>query len=294
MRQSFHFLILLMLAAGPLAAQQESPSAPRLTTDKYKLDSTDETYRHIRDSAPFPWKVPGRRELGGELDVELKMEGFAYESVLKHAAQFSHSELEGQARRDVLFRNLIDNGRTSYKLDLIRLEGRLRRLTRIDPEPEWKLHNIEAIFEAWIFPPNETTPVCFLCTELPQGLAPQKDLTRDLLDKPVAVTGYYFKLMLYEQRAIDPKQPTKHVLWPAPVLIGRSMTLLPDGALEDGGQAWRSTFVPVAVGGFTLIALILVVLSWRYRRGDRLVRERLRNARNRNPFDGVEGAEGLQ
>ncbi len=283
-------LFLFAITLAPLAAQEVSPSANRKApppstdpADKYRIDGSEEWYLSIKDNALFPWKVK-ERELGK--DADLYSEEFAYESALIHAAQFTHAELEAAARRDVSFGSLIDNERLSYKLELVHFEGRLRRLQRVEVTPRLKLQNVEAVYEAWVFPVGEATPMCVFISELPAGLEPQKDL-KEHLDRPVAVTGYYFKLVRYEQQGFDRSKPGKHKIWAAPVIIGRSLTLLSESDIVDAGMAWRMRFVPIAIGGFTLLALCLVYASWRYRRGDREEAERMRERRNQNPFENV-------
>jgi hypothetical protein len=278
-------LLLLMLIAPSLAAQEVSPSGepkPVILTgpDKYKIDTSAECFQRIRDNAPFVWKVNGPKEL------DLYMEERAYEEVLLHAAKFSAEELDAHARRDVQFQSLIDTERLSFKLQLIRLEGRLQRLQRVEVNQSLKEQGIEAVYEAWIFPFGESTPVCAFVTQLPTGLAPQKDL-KETINRPVAVAGYYFKLVQYEQQRFDRNNPGKHKISGAPVLIGRSLTLLPADAGYDASSTWQSAFVPLIVAGFTGVGVILVFLSWRYRREDRAILEQSQRTRNQNPFEAV-------
>jgi hypothetical protein len=285
----WRFLILFALLASPLAAQETSPGGerkeppPPTGPDRLKIDGNAEKFRRIRDNAPFPWKM--KSELGD--DTDQRLEELAYDEVLIHAARFTGEDLDEAARRDVPFQSLVDSERLSYRLELMRFEGRLRRLQRVEVSKQLKQEGIEAVYEAWVFPVGEGTPICAILTQLPPGLSPQKDLQKDALNRPVAVAGYYFKLLQYEQQGFDRGNPGRHKVWAAPVLIGRSLTLLPDDALVDGGLAWRTTFLPFIIGGFTLLALALVFLSWRYRRGDRAILERALQKRNQNPFENV-------
>lgn len=275
-------LLLLLTACATACAQQESPSKaqPAAAPDSYAIDPSAEWYQHIRDNAPFPWMVKGRRELGG--DHPARMEEFAYESVLVHAARFRHDDLLAHARRDVPFDNLVGNGRGTFKLQLIAFEGRLKRLLRVEVPNELKLQNVEQVYEAWVFPNGQTNPLCVLVSELPPGLEPMRDLQNEEWNIPVVVAGYFFKLAIYEQQALDPMNPGQHRLSAAPVLIGRSITLLPD---DSPVGAWRTTFMPVVIAVFTLVALILVFLGWRYRRDDRQIEEQNRRMREQNPFE---------
>lgn len=281
-------LLLPLLFALPLAAQETSPSAtkkdesaPTNPADKYKVDGTAEKYRKIRDAEVMPWRVT-TRELGQ--DTDLFLEELAYEDLLLHAAKFTHEELEAHARRDIPFGSLIGGERASFRLELVRFEGRLRRLLRVDVQESMKLQGIEAVYEAWVFPTQQSDPLCFFFTQLPPGLTPMKDVMKEELNRPVAITGYYFKLAKYEQMAFDRSQPGKHKEWMAPALIGRSITLLPEDSLQDAGVTWRMTFLPIIIGGVTAMALTLVYLSWRYRRGDRAILGQ-RDGRNQNPFE---------
>lgn len=212
------------------------------------------------------------------------MEEFAYEDALIHAAKFTQMELDEHARRDVLFASLCANP-GNYRLELLRFEGFLRRLTRERVSEHMTKQGVNAVYEAWIMPVGEGTPLCVLFTELPPGLEPQKDVLKDRLDHPVAATGYFFKLLKYEQMGLDRNNPGKHKVWAAPVLIGKSLTVLKVEDLADESHSWRMTFLPVIVGGLTALALSIVYLSWRYRRGDRAILEQAREKRNLNPFE---------
>ncbi|CAN5541982.1 hypothetical protein BH11PLA2_BH11PLA2_28120 [soil metagenome] len=283
--------LLLILFALPVMAQEESPSAVKppavLKDNKYKLDPSVEPFRSIRDNAPFPWMLK-TKENNPENLHEYRMEENAYDDVLRHAAQFTNADLEQNARRDVTFQDLLLPGRLSYKLDLIYFEGRLRRLRKVDVTQSLKDAGIEAVYEAWIFPKDETTPMCVILTQLPPGVEPQKDLSKDPPNVWVGVAGFSFKLLQYEQQKLDRGTVGKHALWVAPVLIGKSLTVIPEPEVNDGGMAWRTTFAPFVVFGFATVALSLLYLAWRFRRGDQLVKDATSGIRNKNPFEDVQ------
>lgn len=283
MRLGARSLVWILLAAGPVAAQPSAadPKPPPNPADKYKLDAAADRFVGIRDNTPFPWLVK-TRELGEAVDLD--METYAFEDVLIHAAQFTPEELEQQARRDVAFGTLLGPHRREYRCELLRFEGRLLRLQKAPVRPHLKLQGVEEIFEGWVFPFGEGDPLCVFVTQLPPGLSPQKDI-RQPMNVPVAVTGYFFKLVRYEQMAFDRNNPGKHRVWAAPVLIGRSLTLLPHDP-DAGGLAWP-WLMPLMAVGFSLVGVVIALLAWRYRREDRAWREQLQEKRNQNPFESV-------
>ena len=126
--------------------------------------------------------------------------------------------------------------------------------------------------------------MCVLTTELPPGLEPQADL-RAGMDRPVAFAGYSFKLFHYESREAHPADPTRNQVRAAPVLMGRSITPLPEP--PGARDRWLTIFLPAALIGTGGLALVIVGLTWYYRRGDRAVRAVVEARRDQNPFEGV-------
>lgn len=259
------------VAAGPAGAgdpPQESAAAP---ADPYRIDKDRLIFTSVRDDAPFP------------TDGTNQAEYEAYATVLLHARQFPTADLERHARRDVTFRDLYLPVRRDYRLDLIYFEGRLKQLRRTEPTAALKEAGVKDLYEGWLFPRDEWNPVCVVVTELPPGLEPQKDLKADEMNRWVGFAGYSFKLLQYESRQADPKNPGRNVFRRAPVLLGRSVTPLAE-TQTGSDDPWVSTFLPAVVAGFGGVAVLILVLTWYFRRGDRVVRAAVDARHERNPF----------
>ncbi len=271
-------------ALPPLATESPSgkPAEPAAPTGaaKYRIEKGLSMFAGIRDDAIFPWTETGPRDLADSPADQ--MEERAYDEVLRHARQFTVAELEANARRDIAPKDLYQNGRASYKLELIYFEGWLRRLRRAEPTEILKASGIPDVYEAWIFPDGNIDPICVFVTELPPGLAPQARPT-DTMNRWVSIGGYYFKTMRYESNQISRETKGEHVTRRAPVLMGRSLTVLDDP--ESAGAAWRQSFLPLVIGGAAAMALAILGLSWYFRRGDAAIRKELDRNRTTNPFE---------
>lgn len=248
----------------PGYAQDDSP-AP------YQIDKDRFIFGQIEDDAPF------RTEENNPSEYE------AYNTILLHARQFATADLERHARRDLTFKDLFLPVRREHRLELVYFEGRLRQLRRIEPTRILKDAGVHDLYEGWLFPRDEMNPICIVITELPPGLEPQTNLATDELDRWVSFAGYSFKLLQYESRQVNPRDPSRNVFRRAPVLLGRSVTLLPEPE-PPPSSGWLTTFLPAALAGIGGIALTIVILTLYFRRGDRAVHSRVAARRDENPF----------
>lgn len=287
----------LALLGGPAAAQAPDPPPPTTQSPsgrveapppadpptgaaKYAIDKRLMMFQKIRDDAIFPWTDTEPRQLADLPDDQL--EERAYDEVIRHARQFTTAELEQHARRDVQIKDLYTNGRLTYKLELLGFEGWLRRLRKAEPTETMKASGITDLYEAWVFPDGSAdAALCVFVTELPPGLAPQTSL-KDTLSQRVSVAGYFFKLLRYESGMKSREEVGKNLTRRAPVLMGRSLTVLDEPA--GAGTVWRESFIPLVVGGVGLVAFALFGLSWYFRRGDAAVRREIQNKLTNNPF----------
>jgi hypothetical protein len=207
----------------------------------------------------------------------------AYNAVLVHAHQFPVAELDAAARRDVMYKDLFRSVRKEFKLELVRFEGRLKRLRSIGPTRQLKEAGIETLYEGWIVPREQPKfLICFLTTELPKGFEAPHDLGRDKLNLPVSIAGYFFKLMAYEtpEAAKDPKKSTIEY---APLLMGHSVIVLSE-TVRDPSADWYGTFLPALIGVLAAMAAVILGLSMWYRRGDRRVQALIVARQDANPF----------
>jgi hypothetical protein len=257
------------LAVPSPGLAQAPPTSAEPPAAKYRIGKDRLMFGQIEDNAPF------RTEERNPAEAE------AYAAVLLHARQFPAAELEEHARRDVTFKDLFRNA-DEFRLELVYFEGRLKQLRRTTPTKALAAAGVTDQYEGWLFPRGESNPVCVLVTDLPPGLEAQADV-RTEMDRWVAFAGYAFKVFHYESRKVHPKDPTRNLVMAAPVLMGRSITPLPEPA-GGGDSGWLTTFLPAAVAGTGGLALAIVGLTWYYRRGDRAVRAAVEARRDRNPF----------
>jgi hypothetical protein len=259
MTHSTTIAVLLLASSTPA----QPPAIP--------LDKDRALFDRIEDGAPVRSEAQNPDEFR------------AYNAVLTHARQFAVAELEAAARRDVTFRDLFNPTRQQFKLDLVYFSGRLKRLRDIGATRPLKEAGVNELYEAWLFPPDQPNPICVLITELPAGIVSQRDLAKDKMDVPVGVAGYSFKLMTYEAAEPNATDPTRGRLRQAPLLMGRSFTVLPEPG-RNPSDDWYGTFLPVLIVGLLGVAGVVGGLSWWYRRQDRAV-ARVRDG-GVNPFAG--------
>ncbi|MFO0934958.1 MAG: hypothetical protein U0798_00395 [Gemmataceae bacterium] len=259
----------------PTLPTQFPPAAPKpvnaadLVT--IPIDKNRAIFSHIDDRSPIRSESQSPDEYA------------AYNAVLIHARHIPVADLESHARRDVMYKDLFHSVRKEFKLDLVRFEGRLKRLRSIGPTRQLKEAGIETLYEGWIVPREQPKfLLCFLTTELPEGLEAQQELGKPALNMPVSISGYFFKLMAYEtpEAAKDPKKtPIEY----APLLMGRSIVVLKETG-RDPADDWFGTFLPALVAVMGTIAAIVIGLTLWYRRGDRTVQSTIAARYETNPF----------
>lgn len=251
---------------GPPVTPGDNPAA---------LNPNVRVYKFVQDRT----KIPSRPRLS-DLDTPWE-EIAAYDRVVRHATRFSAEELEQHARTDLKFADLfLDESGPGYRLQLVKIEGRLISLKRFDPAPEVASVGVEHLFEGWLVPANEPrgNPVSIVFTEPLEGVPPA-----GRVNKWVSFAGYSFKKMRYQSAEPDPKDPNKNKDKFAPLLIGRSPIPRPDP--DAPGVITWGVFVEGAIVGGAILIAAAGVLTWYYRRGDRKAKEAMDAVRNQNPFD---------
>lgn len=204
----------------------------------------------------------------------------AYNRVLIHANRFSAEQLEEHALNDVKFADLFLEGRTAFKLKLVKFEGRLISLRQTRANDDLRAAGVEQVFEGWLVPANEPrgNPVRIDFTEPLAGVEPT-----GRVNKWVSFAGYFFKKVRYESAEPDPKNPARNVHKYAPLLIGKCP--IPRRDPDEPTAVTWSAFVLWAILGGALLIASAGVLTWYYRGGDRKAKQQMDAVRNRNPFD---------
>ena len=242
------------------------PAAPTDPNAKFRIDTDRLHFGRVEDDV----KVRSEDENPHEFT--------AYNEVLLHAHRLSAADLEQHAIRDVMFRDLVLDTRKDYQFKLVYLDGRLKRLRRLEPTKPLAEAGVKNLYEGWLFPQNGTEPVCVLTTELPAGLEPSIEYTPS---KHAAVAAYSFKLMRYE--ATDPKDPSRLIVRKAPLLMGRSFKFFPERPASEGTEWWGG-FLPGLLAALAGITAVTFALTWWFRRGDRSVQKKLDDRLDRNPY----------
>ena len=255
-----------VLIGKSVTVLKEPPAGPD-KNNPAALDKSLRIYKFIRDDYPIA---------RGEENWE---EVSAWNRVLIHASRFSPEELEADARTDLTFYDLFKDVRRDYKLDLVKFEGRLIKLSKLEPSKKLRDAGITTAYEGWLVPKDEPSgnPICIVFTEAIEGVKPE-----GRINKWVSFAGYSFKLLRYESGEKDKKDPGKNTWKKAPLLLGRGAIVRPD---PEGASnvSWQSFTTAATVVVLSLLGAALA-LTWLFRRGDRGARREIEANRGKNPF----------
>ena len=136
-------------------------------------------------------------------------EADAYYAILDHARKQASISEPTAARADVTFAMLL-NDPSSYRGELVRIEGIVRRTTQYKAGSNSV--GIDQLYESWIFSPDsQNHPYIVVSTRMPQGFPLGTSISES-----VSVTGYFFKNNLYAARdamRIAPMLLSSHFVW---------------------------------------------------------------------------------
>ncbi|MCA9043294.1 MAG: hypothetical protein KDA69_03180 [Planctomycetaceae bacterium] len=164
--------------------------------------------------------------------------------VLEKVRQLDNKAMTAAANKGVGFRQ-INQEPEKFRGELVRIKGVLWRLDEFqqDGEPV----EDSPVYNGWMFTDDSgNKPWMVLCTELPSELP-----LGDKLDRPVAVTGYFFKRYGYET--------TGSQLNVAPLLVAKTFELqaVPAEQLEERTDNATLTVFLVLLVSLLLLGLIL-------------------------------------
>jgi hypothetical protein len=234
-------------------------------TGPIAIDKDLKVFRGIKDDA---------RAADGSENWE---EAVAWNRVLLHARRFSPEELEANARNDLKFADLFDHPiRKDYSLQLVKFEGRLLMVRKMELSRKLREAGVESAYEGWLAPRDEPrgNPICIVFTDpLPEGVEPGR------VSKWVSFAGYSFKLLRYES---GERKDDQYVTKRAPLLLGRAIIPRPDPD-RPSSISW-SAFVQVAVIAIAGLIGISVGLTWWFRRSDKRAKIEIIAQRSKNPF----------
>jgi hypothetical protein len=235
---------------------QEPPPefAPPLTREWLQAAAQDKAF-------------PDRRR---SLTLQQRLEMKAYCEALINAYQtptkaFAKSAVENKwITWGHLFRDPL-----KYQGKVIPVEGRLVRLRREEPPLELQEEGIRSLYEGWIFTDTTgATPVCVMFTDLPKGVE-----IGEKINYKVRFNGYFFKRYGY----ISGEGPRRTLFFIAPTFEVLDTSRREESSVGEG--------LPFAMlGGMAALALatalLLLGLTWWFRRNDAHVRRRLAVARS--------------
>jgi hypothetical protein len=180
----------------------------------------------------------------------------ALEAVINTTRQFRSADLLPHAQTDVSYR-FISQQPGVFRGKLVHLNGILRRLEPFRESQDAATEEVPA-WVGWVFTPDSgNKPWMVVAASLPGGLEPSTSLER-----PVAVTGYFFKRFGYET--------AEQQLNVAPLLIAPGFELLP--LPEEIEQ--RSNLATYTIAGILLTAMLLLgLLGWSFYRSDQRFRQ---------------------
>lgn len=273
-RVQVSIVLLLSVSGVALAQTQPTPNVPTVANPanadpkaKFQFDKDRRARQNIKDEKP----------LAGEGDDQDEYD--AYNDLVLHAAQFGQQELNDAGRLDVSYKDLFSKNRSDYRFELIQFQGRLKRLKKIEANEYLKDRGIKELYEAWLFPANDSNPICFLMIEKPAGIEPNEEYNPSY---PVKVSGFFFKLFEYQSKEPSEKSKGKFLTRRAPFMVSRSLTVGPQDDL-DGGGPWREVFLPALLTFMGFMTAFALGVTWYFRRGDRRS-VKILESKKPNPF----------
>jgi hypothetical protein len=192
-------------------------------------------------------------------------EFLSYNYLLVLAHKTPQKALAKGARHDVTYAHLWEEPE-KYRGQIVRVEGRLRRLRKFDSSRIAAKEGVPVLYEGWIFEEQYYhNPYCVIVSELPRGIQ-----AGEQLDYRVGFDGYFFKR--YRYQAGDAVRD-------APLLIGRTLTTLAELPPVEP-EPTAPMLVNAFLGVLGVTALLVIGLTVWFLRGDRRVRAHLDSARD--------------
>ncbi|MCX7426535.1 MAG: hypothetical protein NTW96_13045 [Planctomycetia bacterium] len=169
---------------------------------------------------------------------------------------------------------------------LVALSGTVRRAVRVrveDPDIV-KRFGIDHYYELYLFTDDsQGNPLVFCVRDLPEDM-PSGDGPR--YGESVRVAGFFLKSWSYRPGAGPEGERPEHARQLAPLLVGREPVWYP-----PPGTSSTTLVGAVAGAAFLLVLLGVWLVAWRYGRGDRRFRRRIRE--RHDPGEGVVSLEEL-
>jgi hypothetical protein len=250
------------------------------------LQAGDERCWNLIDTdqvRPFP---PHMFEEGAIRDgtsmADGTLEAVYFPQILLQAYYTSQAALRKAARTDLTYAQIFAEPK-KYRGQVVHIDGKLRMLARLDPSDEAKANGVSDQYEAWILNEGAGQLFVFVFTQLPPSLRPylgeagKNKIKDNKLDVQVSGDGYFYKKFRY--KALDSKANTAR---DAPVFIGHTLVdhTPPGGPAPEEADEWGNHLMAVFLGIVGFAVVVVVGMTWWFRRSDRQVRGRVLAARH--------------
>ncbi len=181
-----------------------------------------------------------------------------------------------RAGKSSLTRGDLMNRSSRLRGEVVRGQGVVRRIRRLEPLEDAIKQGVPDLYEAWIFQDlYGANPVCVVFPRLPQGLQPAENIQR-----PVQFAGYFLKAYRYQSAQTVQGKPVER---DCPLLVGPELLALPEPAKPSSDMgAWPKTLLTVLLGTFAVAISLVWAMTWWMGRGDRRVRARLEHLKKAN------------
>lgn len=159
---------------------------------------------------------------------------------------------------------------------VVRGQGVVRRIRRLEPLGDAVKLGVPELYEAWVFQDlYGANPVCVVVPRLSPGLQPSENIHR-----PVQFAGYFLKAYRYQAAQTVQGKPVERE---CPLLVGPELVALPEPAKPSSEMgAWPKTLLGTLLGVFALAITLVWGMTWWLGRGDRRVRARMESLKNAN------------
>lgn len=260
----FAFLVAEVAAQDrpPVDAATGEPHPPVVLTAPSPADLNRAMLRFVEDDAPV------------RAATENPDEARAYDYLIGFASRVPGSEFAKVARSDLSFAHLLGPEAHLYRGEVVRIEGRLKRVRDLGPTTALRAEGVGHLYEAWVFSEiYRGYSYCLLLTELPSDVT-----VSEQLDRKVRCDAFFYKI--YRFVAGDGVRR-------APLLIGRSLeTVTPAAdqsrlALQDQALLTLPSLLAALIIGLLLAAGFVVY----FRLADKRTRDRLAAARQNRPIE---------
>jgi hypothetical protein len=161
---------------------------------------------------------------------------------------------------------------------VVRGQGVVRRIRKLEPLEGAVKNGVPELYEAWIFQDlYGANPVCVVTARLGGGLVPAEKLQRQ-----VRFTGYFLKAYRYQSAQTAQGKPLEREcpLLVGPELLGLTEPQTPRPRADMGN--WPRELLGIILGVFALALVLVWGMTWWMGRADRRVRSRLEALKRSN------------